>query len=47
MTKTPEGIEVIEGPQPGKWRRFTQLGGAAQRHFVEPLVSLAATDGTG
>jgi transposase-like protein len=23
MTKTPEGIEVIEGPQPGKRRRFT------------------------
>jgi transposase len=23
MTKTPEGIEVIEGPQPGRRRRFT------------------------
>ena len=23
MTKTPEGIEIIEGPQPGKRRRFT------------------------
>src|SRR6516164_6271275 len=23
MTKTPEGIEVIEGPQPGKRRRYT------------------------
>jgi transposase-like protein len=22
MTKTPEGIEVTEGPQPGKRRRF-------------------------
>jgi transposase len=23
MTKTPDGIEVIEGPQPGRRRRFT------------------------
>ena len=23
MTKTPEGIEVIEGPQPGRRQRFT------------------------
>ena len=65
MTKTPDGIEVIEGPQPGRRRRFTaeekratgdrssgsglerQPGGAAQRDFLEPVVSLAATDGTG
>jgi len=23
MTKTPDGIEVIEGPQPGRRRRFS------------------------
>ena len=65
MTKTPEGIEVIEGPQPGKRRRFTaeekrrlvaeasepgssvSLVAKTERGFVEPVVSLAAADGTG
>jgi len=64
MTKTPEGIEVIEGPQPRKRRPYTaeaktrlvleasEPGSsislvASQPPFVEPVVLLAAADGTG
>ena len=54
MTKTPEGIEVIEGPQPGKRRRFTAeekrllvAEASEPGSSVEPVVSLAAADGTG
>jgi transposase-like protein len=36
MTKTPDGIEVIEGRQPGRRRRFTA---EEKRHLVAEAVA--------
>ena len=40
MTKTPDGIEVIEGPQPGRRRRFTA---EEKRRLVTESVALGSS----